>query len=192
MNSLDKALATLEAVDADFKAVVAIGQPNDALTATMQSVAAPKINAVTADTAALRTRHTTLTQIARYLELASNSAGVPCPKSAKGANAELRVAQKVVAGRNAEVAGSGPRILTRTRADASGDVDFERFEGFVCGNRSAENQFEGTPRLCGQFRFVVERQKPGGASNREFSDWSLKSFEESDSSGGVDCALKKK
>ncbi len=192
LKSLDKAMAGIEGVDTEFGKVLAQGKNHEALSETMQAGVAPQINAIAADLASLRGRHADLLKTAHYLEYASLAAGVKCPDSAKGANSEMATAKKIVTGRNNEVGGSGPKILTKTRPDSSGDIDFERFEGFVCGTRGPENQFEGSPQLCGQYRYVVERQKPAGASKKEWGDWTLKSFEESGSNGGVDCTLKKK
>lgn len=192
LKSLDKAISATEGLDKQYKALLEEARPHKALLTMMESNVGPEINAITADTASLRGRHTDLMKTARYLEFAASAAGVKCPASTSGASAELKVAKKVVEARDKEVGGSGPRILTKIRPDASGDIDFERFEGFVCGIRGSENQFEGSPQLCGQYRFVVERQKPAGASKKEWADWVLKSFEESGSNGGIDCALKKK
>lgn len=187
--SLDKAIGEVEGVDRDFKAIVAQGQGHEALARAMQEQVA-NVNAIIADIAALRARHDALASEARFLELASLSAGVACPPTLKGASKELKIAQKVAGGRNNEVGGSGVRILTNVRADASGDTDFERFEGFVCGVRGPENQFDGATQLCAQYRFVIERQRPNGTNS--WTDWTLKSFEEAGPSGGVDCALRKK
>lgn len=189
LKSLDKAIAEVEGVDRDFKAIVAQGQGHDALARTMgEQVAA--VNTIIADIASLRARHDALSSEARFLELASLSAGIACPPTLKGASKELKIAQKVAGGRNNEVGGSGVRVLTNVRADASGENDFERFEGFVCGVRGPENQFDGATQLCAQYRFVIERQKQTGT--KDWAEWSLKSFEEAGPSGGVDCALRKK
>lgn len=190
LKSIDKALAGVEGIDGEYKKVASKGTENAALVRVMESQVGPQVNAIAADVSSLRGRYDDLAKTAKYLEFAASSAGVPCPKSLKGARKELKIAKKIASGRNNEVGGSGVRILSKIRADASGDTDFERFEGYVCGIRGPENQFEGSNQLCGQYRYVIERQKPNGT--KDWSDWTLKSFEESGASGGVDCALKKK
>lgn len=190
LQSLDKAMTPLEDAAREYTALMKRAQGHGALVNLMENDFRPQINAITADVASLRTRHTALAKEVRYLEFAASSAGIPCPKTLRGATAEQRIANSVAKGRNNEVAGSGPRILTKTRADSSGDNEFERFEGFICGIRGAETQFDGKPQLCAQHRFVIERQRPSGA--QKWGDWSLKSFEEAGSNGGVDCALKNK
>lgn len=190
LKSLDKAIAQVEGIDAQFNELVKAGEGHAALSRAMEGEYAPEINAIVAEVADLRQKHTELNEAARYLEFAWGAAGVVCPKTLKGANKELRTAKKVVASKNNEVGGGGPRITSKTRADSSGDTDFERFEGVVCGIRGPENQWEGYPQQCAEYRFVVERQKPAG--ERKWGDWAVKSFEETGSDGGVDCTLKKK
>lgn len=190
LKSLDKAIAAVEGADAQFNTLRKEAEGHTALIRALDNDFAPRVNTIVAEVSDLRAKQVELTEVARYLEFASSSAGISCPKSLKGANNELRTAKKVVKGKNNEVGGSGPRITSKTRADSSGDIDFERFEGFVCGIRGPENQWEGSPQQCAQYRYVIERQKP--ASERKWGDWSVKSFEEAGSADGVDCALKKK
>jgi hypothetical protein len=123
-----------------------------------------------------------------YMEYAVYSVGKPCPDGAR-ASSELRTAQKVLKGKIAEVAGTKPRVLAPSQVEEREGFEYESFEGFLCGVRPADAQFEGRPRQCGLYTYKLERQRPSG--ERRWGDWALSSFEQSGPREGVECHLMK-
>lgn len=186
---IDTKLKEVEGVDDEYRTFVQLAKGHKSLTETMADQIGPQINAIAADAQSLRERWRALDEARRYLEFAVNSAGVRCPKGQARAREEMRIAKRIVSGKNKEVGGSGIRIASTIEAEAQGPIDYERFEGFVCGVRQPDNQFPELNRLCGQYQFVIERQK--GSNVDDWESWVLKSFTESGPSGGVDCSLMK-
>ena len=189
LKSIDLALQPLEALDSDFSTVRENAAGHKALSRLIEDSFAPEIATIAADAGSLRERVDGLQNTATFLEWATYSAGKKCPESIKKSAKEQKIAKKILTSKNAEVAGGGARVLSVVRKDTSGDTDYERFDGVICGERPAEKQFSG-PKLCGQYRWVIEREK--AKDERKFGDWILKSFEESGPEGGTDCGLKKK
>lgn len=182
---IEKQFSRLGAVEETFKKLEKAAAPNKALSTTLTKEVEPKINAMSADIADLRRRTEALKQVHRYLDFASSAVGVPCPSSKKGASKEEKIAKDIVGGKVGEVRGSAVRVSSEISRDNKGGVDYERFTGFICGVRSTQNQFEGLSQLCGQYQFVIERSKSGDS----WGSWTLKTFEESGPSGGVDCSM---
>lgn len=188
VRSIDEKLQKLEGFQARYDQLLDLATGHQALTETIRRDFGPKINAIASDVGQLRERYAELEETRRYLELAVGSAGVPCPKGNRRLRKERRIAGKLLNKNNDEVAGSGIRVTREIYGDQKGPIDYQRFEGHVCGVRSTDNQFEGAPQQCGQYRWVVERQK--GSNVDDWEDWHIKSFEESGPDGGVDCAKK--
>lgn len=182
-------LDAIEGAPAVYEEIRANAAGHAPLARAVESNLGGPISTLGASVASLRERHASLATEASFIEYAWNAAGVRCPASARGASSELSAARKVVAGRNNEVGGTGPRVSGKAKSESDGETDTEQIEGFVCGTRAPASQFEGKPQLCGQFRFVLEREKP--SEERRWGDWTLQSFEESGPEGGIDCKLKK-
>jgi hypothetical protein len=190
VSELDEGLQQLEGFQDRYEALLDLAAGNQALTQTMRREFGPKINAIASDVQQLRERYAKLDETRRYIEFAVGSAGVPCPKANRSLRKERRIARKLLSQKNDEVSGSGVRVTRGIYDEKKGPIDYQRIEGHVCGVRSTDNQFEGAPQQCGQYRWVLERQK--GSDVDDWEDWHIKSFEESGPKGGVDCALKKK
>lgn len=124
----------------------------------------------------------------RYLEYAVYSVGKPCPQGIR-ATKELGIARNILKGKVAEVGGVQPRVTTGLVVDSRDEFEVESFEGFICGVRSKEGQFEGKPRQCTTYRYQLERQRVAG--ERRWGDWAVMAFEEAGAQNGVECALMK-
>jgi len=161
---------------------------SDTITSTMDRLYGDDVKLLTGQFRDLGQRVADLRERQRYMEYAVYSVGKRCPDGIR-ANAELRIARNTLKGKIAEVGGTAPRVTSTSLLDERDGFDYEAFEGFLCGIRQAEGQFESQPRQCGIYRYKLERQRPTG--ERRWGDWALLSFEESPSREGVECFLMK-
>lgn len=169
-----------------FQQLLQLASGNGSLTAAMQNEYGPAFAELAASIQDQKSDVDQLEADARYLEFAYNSAGKSCPKGIK-ARSELRAAKGAL---DSQVAAIGRRtrninVSSVATLEERGPVMYERFEGFVCGKRGSENQFEGRPQQCGVYRFLLERTK--GVDDRKWEPWLVKAWQEAGADGGVDC-----
>ena len=125
----------------------------------------------------------------RFHSLAIPSLGVACEPGER-ANEEVRIARRVLkarmnninAGRQIAITSPIEEIVDEETGD-----EFETMQGYVCGERGEDNQFEQRFKLCSQYPFEIRRIKPSGA--RRFNAWEVNSFEQGEAEAGVDCRL---
>lgn len=153
-------------------------------------------NTLSNDIAAMFERHDAnrfaiarLRNTQRFQEFALKSVGTPCEEGMR-ARKEQRTAKKLLEQNMSEL-GSGKVVAISSKAKESRDETsgetVETFEGYVCGKRNIDNQFDGKFQLCSKHDFVITRTKAADA--RRFGDWTLESIAEGDVTRGVDCNL---
>jgi hypothetical protein len=188
LSALESDLAGATNAQRSFQKMQQLAGGNASLTAAIQADYGPAFAELAREIQDQREDVEALKVAERYLEFAVNSAGKRCPKGIK-ARSEKRAAQKAL---ESQVASIGRRtrdiqISSVTELEERGPVQYERFEGYVCGKRSSENQFDGKPQQCGVYRFMLERTK--GFDDKKWEPWLVKGWQESGPDGGVDCGL---
>lgn len=175
---LEKSVAAASNAQRSFRELLQLAAGNSSLTNAMQAEYGPAFAELGRDIDDQRQDIEELNEDARYLEFAVNSAGKPCPKGIR-ARSELRAAKKALGSQVSSIdrRTRDIRISSAIVPEERGPVQYERFEGFVCGKRSEENQFAEKPPQCGIYRFMLERTK--GFDDRRWEPWQVKGWQES-------------
>ena len=169
----------------EWSYLVKISKKND-LKEMMTKEIAPRMATASQNLEDQNGQHDQLLTKRRFLQFSVNSVGRSCP-SGVAARKEKSIAAKALKREVRSIHATRPRVKTLVLPDQREGLDYESFDGFVCGERSSSNQFVGQPLQCGLYTYVLEREKPG--AERRWGNWKVKSFEESGPEGGVDCAL---
>lgn len=188
LKALERDLASARAAQQSFQKLLQSASGNASLTTAMQTEFGPAFAELAASIEDQREDFKALKASERYLEFAVNSAGKRCPNGIK-ARTESRAAQKALESQVASIGRKTRHIEVSSVAqlEERGPVQYERFEGFVCGRRSSENQFDGKPQQCGQYRFLLERTK--AVNDKKWEPWLVKGWQEAGPEAGVDCGL---
>ncbi len=184
LNELEERIDTIQKTGGRFDELVANAKGNPPLVEAMSTGQAPEIDALAAELSSAKDRIDAARKSGRFVGYAFGSVGIPCPRG-KSAKKESKIADDVLGEKLKTVGAKEVQIASEIKTDKKGDVSMERFTGYVCGKRSADNQFEDAPELCGQYQFVIERQKAGDS----WGAWAVKAFEEAGAGGGVDCDM---
>ena len=187
LDDLDARIEKGKEMRNEWADLIELAEDNEALSEVMVKDLEPEIKELSFEIDSQREAHDDLLLSRRYLELAVYASGKPCPQGIK-ASKEERVAAKTLASKVKGVKGTKPRVSTTFFTDRREDIDYESFEGYVCGQRSRGNQFAEQPILCGVYRYKLERQKPA-SQKRKWSAWKAIAFEEAGPDAGVDCKL---
>lgn len=127
----------------------------------------------------------------RYFRYALNTVGKEC-EAASSASKETRIVRPLLKDAMSKKS-AGPTLSVDavvSSKDPDTSADIETINGYFCGERSADNQFEGKPQLCAHQHFEILRDRPVG--ERKWTSWRLVETKEGEVNEGVDCALLEK
>ncbi|MEZ4458564.1 MAG: hypothetical protein R3E66_02325 [bacterium] len=186
--ALGKELDVTADIEGEWRDLLRLAGDNKALTGAMQAEYGAAVQELVDKLADARANYSELTEQQRYLEMATFSAGKPCPLGLRS-NKEVGIAKKAMASKIKEVKGTAPRAMTSIAKELVNDLENESFEGFICAPRSSDNQFSDRPKQCAVYRYVLQRDRP--VNERKWGDWTITAFEEGGPQAGVDCGIMK-
>lgn len=186
--ALGKELNRTADLEGEWRELLEAAGKNESLTGTMQNKFGADVDELVRKLAEARASYGELLEEQRYLEMATYSAGKPCPQGLRSSK-EVSIAKRALASKIREVRGTPPRAMTSIAKELVEELETESFEGFICARRAADNQFADKPAQCAVYRFVLQRDRP--VSERRWGDWMITAFEEGGPQAGVDCGLMK-
>ncbi len=189
LDDLQKEVGQIDQARSDYERLQAASMSYSALNGHINSTLKERIDIMFEKHDQNRFAIARLRNTQRFHNFALKSVGVPCEEGVRSRK-EQRKATKLLEDQvNALGASKIVAITSKTQAatDESTGETTETFEGYICGKRSVDNQFDNKIPLCSRHNFVIKRVKPAG--ERRFGDWQLDSITEGDETQGVDCNM---
>lgn len=190
IDKLGPEVADLAKAKVELDELISLASSNQGLASTISGEFAPLIDEVSEKHEKNEKLFADLKRTRDFFVLGTGGVGKACPSGIR-ARAELKAAQGVLQEEaqklNTPMSNMGIISTKRKKDSEDGFSSQESFRAFMCARRSADNQFQGRPKLCTKYLYTIYREK--GQDDNNWDIWMIKPPVEGAAKDGVDCTL---